>query len=507
MQLPENVIEYINSTIPEKIHDDIKRELKDELESHICDKADFYIEIGYDEKIAYEKAINDMGKPQPICEKFEKLYTDNILKAGAIFISLCIINFILVVIDYGYFAFVEANYPENISIIEMFFFLLASNTFIIYTAKCAREKRYLQLQAIAYAMGLITFGSFFMSGLYYPVFKAGTPILSFLFDLDPSDWELQSKLTLIFAILNFLFLMSYAIICQVKIFYTPKKKKRRLSLRSLALILTVVSAFLLVTYAFAFEKYIYLYPYNSQSDYYYEPYISWEKEQKEIYDSINHSTLIEDADKMLLKNGFAICNDEYENFLSDKYFLFYCRYDLAERFEEVLGEDYYVIYTHDYEETYYDEYENTKYSDVVSTNVIVLVFDNNCKIKGKIFLPDVNNSLGGYYHNTHGEEVGQWFENLKVGENCEESLQFIREIGAGIIESEKYIGNKTQTTYDITFSCFFEYPATKIDLLLYDSPATKDYTYQFEIQAENGVITNLEKVYEDIYYDDNDEWY
>jgi hypothetical protein len=197
---------------------------------------------------------------------------------------------------------------------------------------------------------------------------------------------------------------------------------------------------------------------------------------------------------MLLKNGFAICNDEYENFLSDKYFLFYCRYDLAERFEEVLGEDYYVIYTHDYEETYYDEYENTEYSDVVSTNVIVLVFDNNCKIKGKIFLPDVNNSLGGYYHNTHGEEVGQWFENLKVGENCEESLQFIREIGAGIIESEKYIGNKTQTTYDITFSCFFEYPATKIDLLLYDSPATKDYTYQFEIQAENGVITNLEKI-------------
>ena len=220
MQLPENVVEYINSSVPEKIHDEIKRELKDELTSHICDKADFYIEIGYDEKTAYEKAINDMGKPQPICEKFEKLYTDNILKAGAIFIALCIINVVLVTIEYGYWSFVEPSYPESISIIEMFFFLSASNAFIIYTAKCAREKRYLQLQAIAYAMGLITFGSFFMSGLYYPIFKACTPIALFLFNIPPSDWESESRLTLIFAILNFLFLMSYAIICQVKIFYT-----------------------------------------------------------------------------------------------------------------------------------------------------------------------------------------------------------------------------------------------------------------------------------------------
>lgn len=45
-----------------------------ELESHLQDSADFYVEIGYDEATANEKALADMGDPIPVGESMAKIY-------------------------------------------------------------------------------------------------------------------------------------------------------------------------------------------------------------------------------------------------------------------------------------------------------------------------------------------------------------------------------------------------------------------------------------------------
>lgn len=53
-----------------------------ELESHLQDSADFYVEIGYDEVTAKYKALEDMGPPHYVAEDLAKLHK---LSAGQIF--------------------------------------------------------------------------------------------------------------------------------------------------------------------------------------------------------------------------------------------------------------------------------------------------------------------------------------------------------------------------------------------------------------------------------------
>ncbi len=45
-----------------------------ELESHLQDSADFYVEIGYDEETANKKALEDMGEPATVGESMAKLH-------------------------------------------------------------------------------------------------------------------------------------------------------------------------------------------------------------------------------------------------------------------------------------------------------------------------------------------------------------------------------------------------------------------------------------------------
>ncbi|MBQ8575532.1 MAG: hypothetical protein IJ447_05750 [Clostridia bacterium] len=56
-----------------------------ELESHLQDSADFYVEIGYDEATANEKALADMGEPAVVGESMAKLHK---LSAGQILASV-----------------------------------------------------------------------------------------------------------------------------------------------------------------------------------------------------------------------------------------------------------------------------------------------------------------------------------------------------------------------------------------------------------------------------------
>ena len=78
MQQHKVVEDYLNSVIPTNLTDNKKAELREEIETHIYDKAEFYIKIGYEEKIAFEKAVDEMGKEEveSIKASFEVIYKD-----------------------------------------------------------------------------------------------------------------------------------------------------------------------------------------------------------------------------------------------------------------------------------------------------------------------------------------------------------------------------------------------------------------------------------------------
>ncbi len=67
-----------------------------ELESHLQDSADFYVEIGYDEVTANKKALEDMGKPDKVGFTFSKLH--DVSKAQKILIILyCFITTVKII--------------------------------------------------------------------------------------------------------------------------------------------------------------------------------------------------------------------------------------------------------------------------------------------------------------------------------------------------------------------------------------------------------------------------
>lgn len=74
------ITEFVDSFIPENIPDKKKKLLREELICHLLDKTDYYMEIGYDECISRDKAIEEFGTDEDmknyIRGEFEELYKE-----------------------------------------------------------------------------------------------------------------------------------------------------------------------------------------------------------------------------------------------------------------------------------------------------------------------------------------------------------------------------------------------------------------------------------------------
>ena len=107
MQQHKIVKEYLDKVIPKKISPKTQDELREEMESHIYDRADFYMEIGYDEEAAVKKAVEQMGETESVKRNFNALYYDSTPKAIFLFSGICIWNLLAIVAEVGYMNFVD----------------------------------------------------------------------------------------------------------------------------------------------------------------------------------------------------------------------------------------------------------------------------------------------------------------------------------------------------------------------------------------------------------------
>ena len=85
MQQHKIIEDYLDNVVPEKISPQKQDELRAELESHIYDRVDFYMESGYDEETALEKAVEQMGETESVKRNFSALYYDSTPKAIFLF--------------------------------------------------------------------------------------------------------------------------------------------------------------------------------------------------------------------------------------------------------------------------------------------------------------------------------------------------------------------------------------------------------------------------------------
>ena len=489
MQQRKIVEDYLNNVIPDKISDSTKAELRAEIESHIYDKAEFYMEIGYDEETAVQKAVEEMGEAEPVREEFESIYKDSTLKGILLFSGMCTLNLLSVsIFELGYWYFVESSMHRLPSLVELSVFLAIFIFLTVYTVKCCRHKLHKQLSGITAAYALIALGSVITSGLFYPVINAGYLVYCYITNDSSPERDIAFPINILV-----LFLYAFFSFMSLNKDYRFRTKPYRLSLKQITVILSVIGVCFVAVYGFAYEKYERWYPYDNKEEWYAEAptetYLSnITAEQNKIYASIKMGADAKETEDKLIKEGFVKQKKKYEKFIYDNYMLPYWieNYLYEKNPEAKKGSDYGIYcYTNGME---YEDY----YDDIISC--IVVSYNTNNEIIHKLYIPDIECYIlnGSYQNYHHGEEAQKWFDSLSKGVNCKKALEFIRTTDSYIIEEEKYEDGKTLNSYYIEFRCHYPLDTDFIDFLFGQGPDTKGYHYVFEIKAENGAITDFE---------------
>ncbi len=505
MQQHKIVEDYLNSVIPEKISTEAKTLLREEIECHIYDKAEFFMEIGYDEEVAFQKAVEGMGEAEPVRQEFNSIYKDSLWKAVLLFTGICAVNILSVsTFGLGYWYFVEPSLHILPSVIWLALFLAGFVFLIVHTVKCHRQRLDKQFVAITSAFALVALGSFITSGIFYPILNAGTLVYRFI----TNGPEAESEFGIY--ILNIVIVSAYALITFILCFSSDvklRKKPYRLSLKSLTAILSTACVCFLILYGFAYDKYEWVtdefFAEDSQ-----DAYLSFlTAEQKKLYDEIRVGDSAEETDKRLTEKGFEKQSDNYKKFLKDSSFVYEMDTVIKEKCEAI-GKNDYSIYRNiqymyeedeeDYDYTFYVEGEYD-FNDIVS--LIIVAYDDSEKISCKLFIPDVNSYFGRSYMNkSHCENSKKWYSELQKGEQTKEALEFIRSTDAFIIEDEKINGKNTVNTYQISFECYYYLKPTFVNFLFDFYPGEIRHKLNLEIEAENGVITDFKEF---DWYDDS----
>ncbi len=490
MQRPKIVEDYLNAVVPKNIADSTRAEILAEFECHIYDKAEFYIEIGYDEEMAFQRAVDEMGESEDVKREFNSIYKDSSIKGLLLFIGMCTLNILNVsTFSLGYWYFVESSMHSLPNLIEITLFLAGFIFLTVHTIKCCREKLHKQLFGITSAFGLIFLGSIITSGLFYPIFNAGQLVFHFLLNKPAPESEYLPY------IINIVVLLVYALLSLISLLrdYRFRTKPYRLSLKNITILLSVISVAFIGVYGFAYAKYEYSYIdyYDSGHERSVDDYFSSTvKEQRVLFLEIKTGDDISTVEQKLTEENFVKSNKNYEDFMWwETYLPYYYRDPLLDDLTNNLENSRYSIFC----------YKNTnvyeEYCDDVITSIII-GYDSDGKINYKLLIPDTNGSVLSrtYFSLTHGEETEKWFKNLKVGDDCETAMEFIRKTDSYITEDVKLQGNDIIKTYRINLWCYYPLEVSFVDFLFGTPPDDVQHYFNLEIKSVNGVITDLKSV-------------
>lgn len=166
--------EYIDKVMSFVKNKAYKYDIEQEILSHISDREEFYIEAGFDEKTATEKAINQMGNPDLLGERMNKLHKNTFALAGCIFLlvvfALCLV-YCFTGYRYAYFAVISTD-AEVITINGLIVSFLA----FMSGAVCFRLTYKNRFTKTAVVLGQLYIISFFTFCIFLP---AGYSIFGF----------------------------------------------------------------------------------------------------------------------------------------------------------------------------------------------------------------------------------------------------------------------------------------------------------------------------------------
>ena len=257
MNKPKIVSDYLEAAIPKGLSASRRKLLTEELEGHIYDRVDAYMEIGYPEEESFEKAVAEMGDAEPVSESFLKLYKEN--HAVNILIMVLLLGINAVASYYNLGGNMVESMPEPNFMIVLLSLGYFSATVLLMKYAYGRKQTN-KLADVGASMLIISIPSFFIGTVFVPGGYAVTENLLFMLEkLTGTDF--MNRFENHFTIPYILFTLGMPVVLSVISFflslksdcYESKKRFRlpSLGLKATAVILTFFTLANAIVYPFA----------------------------------------------------------------------------------------------------------------------------------------------------------------------------------------------------------------------------------------------------------------
>ncbi|MBQ8784187.1 MAG: hypothetical protein IJZ57_10515 [Clostridia bacterium] len=297
----EAIKSYLEKAVPKGLSLKKQMNICDELTCHIQDKADFYMEIGYEEEKSYEKALEEMGDGEEVCQQFEEVYQEKTIHAVLTSVAIHFADFVAVILGFGLsFVSIFASSTGMIESAESVLFssvaLCAVLVLIMYAHK---ERHPKMLKAIGISHLIMTFLTGVLNSIYAPLaFPIGNILSDFFAD---SIWSILSPIFISFPIGFTCLILSKAV-----------KHKKGVSEKAFKALSVLFVAGLVVLNSFSFY-----FNYSSISE-----YIVQKNELNSYtgaYESITSEMTFEEADKSLKATGYIPSTEFKKEAVKDEY--------------------------------------------------------------------------------------------------------------------------------------------------------------------------------------------
>ena len=427
MQQSDWIEGYLENAVPKTVSGKKYTDIREELMSHILDKVDFYIEIGYNEKEAYAKAIGEMGTAEQISSQFEEVYRENRIFGKLVFAIIICADLFAIITEFGSsllsIFFTSAMYRTYDSLVISTAFITVEIILILFAYK---EKYIYLLRKIAIANLLISF-PLVGGSVYYP---ACTHFIEFLFP--------ESVVSLLSYIGGLTFLVSFLIfiICvRLDSKLAKGKKITTVGHISFKLISAVLVFFCIVlcTNITLFKNENIIFDNAGVSD-----VILLKIQDKKLEKLYNSITTAEEADLLLRKEGYLT----YEELLTQVKDTDYLEYIVSDiRSDDKENEKIYLLYNIS--------------ADRPSGGAFILPADET----GKLSYKRVHYALGfgktdillrlaytPFYKDITVKSF-ETFKELRLGDSKEESIKKMKRISSCYSLMTEYSENDEIETY------------------------------------------------------------
>ena len=438
MSKPKIVSDYLEAAVPKGLSASRRKLLTEELEGHIYDRVDAYMEIGYTKEESLQKAIEAMGDAEPVREQFDELYDESEWQVILTYVVLVFCS--IGAIFSGFASFLIDNHSDP-SLLAVFLSTAFFSGLCLTTLGAYKKKQERTLSAVGVVMGIMSVTALFTNAVFQPMcFAVGSNIpyllekftgLQFnnaeIYNCGFADYGLMVSylLPLIFAVSGAVF----SVKCTRQ---SEKKRKNRLPDTRVAAVLLAV--FTVVNTAVFF----YSYKYYQFERIYQDPESQATVERfTSIYSTVDTKTPESEIEALATQGGLV--NFEKLCAMTKNLYFSNAAPDLSDE-----KNDYYA-FTQDNEHVHVF-FEPDEYSSFLHGSYVAFTFSENGQLVGKeINLTSYDAESAKGEHSTDPEKLYEYFGKLNRGDTKEKALDIIMTVPCvQIKESVRYTDNITE---------------------------------------------------------------